>query len=423
MDGWCDTNGSMTDPVPIRPVSVDEFSAYLTVGEHAFNSTAPRQAIEDHERRVFEPDRSLAALDGDTIVGTAAAYSYQLSVPGGMLGCAGVTMVAVLPSHRRRGILSAIMVRQLADIAAGTEPIAALFSSESSIYGRFGYGCASADLSFTLKHGEGKLRSAATGDGRPRLSICDPAEVRGDLAKLYEAALVRPGMPARDERWWDAQLNDVEAFRHGMGPQRCLLAADDSGPRGYALYAAKSSWGDDGIPVGELSVNELIAADPQAAAALWADLLNRDLVGVVHARQRPVDDPLLSMLVDRRRARSYLTDGLWIRLINLPVALAGRQYASPLDLVLEVTDDLLPANSGRWRLAASQFGWPVSCERTTAAADIRLQVQVLGAAYLGGTRLSELAGAGQLSELTPGAVARLSAAMWWDPAPWCPAIF
>jgi predicted acetyltransferase len=333
-----------------------------------------------------------------------------------------VTLVAVLPSHRRRGILSALMTRQLADIAAGTEPIAALFSSESSIYGRFGYGCASADLSFTIKHGEGKLRQPAGSSDRLRLSICEPAEVKPELAKLYEAATSRPGMPARDDRWWDNRLEDVEAFRHGMGPKRCLLVSDDSGPRGYALYAAKSSWGDDGIPNGELAVRELIAADPQAAAALWSDLLNRDLIGVVQVWQRPVDDPLLSLLADRRRARSFMTDGLWIRLVDLPAALAKRQYSSQVDLVLEVTDDLLPANAGRWRLSASQFG-PVTCERSSAAADISLPVHVLSAGYLGGTRLTELAGAGQLTELTQGAVARLSAAMWWDPAPWCPVIF
>ncbi len=413
----------MTDPFPIRPVGAGEFGAFLIPGEHAFHGTSPPSAIEEHERQVFEPDRSLAAFDGDTIVGTAAAFSYQLSVPGAMAGCAGVTMVSVLPSHRRRGILSSLMARQLADIAAGDEPIAALFSSESSIYGRYGYGCATADLSFTLRHGEGKLRMPAAAGGALRLSICEPGEVRPELAKLYEAASSRPGMPARDDRWWDNRLDDPEVFRHGMGPQRCLLAADAEGPRGYALYASRSSWGEDGIPKGELTVSELIAADPQAAAALWADLLNRDLIGVLHARQRPVDDPLLSLLADRRRARSSLTDGLWIRLVDLPAALTGRQYASPLDLVLEVTDELLPANAGRWRLAASQFGWPVRCERSTAAADIALPVQALGAAYLGGTRLTELAGAGQLTELTAGAVARLSAAMWWDPAPWCPAIF
>jgi predicted acetyltransferase len=412
----------MTDAFPIRPVSIDEFSAFMTVDQHAFNSTHPPEAFEDIERRVFEPDRSLAAFDGGTIVGTAAAYTYQLSVPGGMVGCAGVTLVAVLPSHRRRGILSALMDRQLSDIAAGTEPIAALFSSESSIYGRFGYGCASADLNFTIKHGEGKLRWPAGRDSRLRVSICEPGQARPDLAKLYEAVTSRPGMPARDDRWWDNRLADPEPFRRGMGPLRCLLAADDAGPRGYALYAAKASWDDGGIPNGELSVRELIAADPQAAAALWADLLNRDLIGVVQVWQRPVDDPLLSMLADRRRARSYLTDGLWIRLIDLPSALAKRQYSSQLDLVLEVTDELLPANSGRWRLAASQFG-PVSCEPTSAAADVAMPVQALGAAYLGGTRLTELAGAGQLTELTSGAVARLSAAMYWDPAPWCPVIF
>ena len=235
----------------------------------------------------------------------------------------------------------------------------------------------------------------------------------------------QPGMIARDGRWWQAILDDPEFVRRGMSPQKCLLAADASGPRGYALYRTRPDWDEDGLPYGGLSVRELIAADAAAAAALWADLLTRDLIGEVVARQRPVDDPLLELLADRRRARASVSDGLWIRLTDVGAALGQRRYSCAADVVIEVTDGLLPANAGRWRLQCPgpADGGAASCERTTAAADIVLPVAALGAGYLGGTRLGALAAAGLVSERKHGTLARLSAALYSDPAPWCPSGF
>jgi predicted acetyltransferase len=421
----------MAEHYPLRPITPDEFDAYDAVAAQAFNETARPAAAIEQELMIFEFDRSLAAFDGDAIAGTAAAYSFQLTVPGGIADAAGVSFVGVLPSHRRRGILSAMMRHQLGDIANRGEAIAALFASESGIYGRYGYGCASEQLRLAIRRGEGTLGPAvadraATQHGPVRLRAARPAVLRTELAKVFEAtAPHRPGTMARDDRWWQCLLADPEADRSGMGPLTCLLADDDSGPRGYALYRTKGDWTDDGLPSGSLLVRELITADAAATAALWTDLLTRDLIGEVIARQRPVDDPLLDMLADRRRARAYLTDGLWIRLIDVPAALRKRRYSCAADVVIEVTDELLPANAGRWRLQCpgGTGGGAPGCERTTAAADIELPVAALGAAYLGGTRLGALAAAGHVTERTSGALAKLSAAMYADPAPWCPSIF
>jgi predicted acetyltransferase len=427
----------MAERYPLRPITPDEFGAYCEVPAQAFNDTEfPAEGIEQ-ERVVFEFDRSIAAFDGDAIVGTAAAYSFQLTVPGGIAGAGGVTFVSVLPTHRRRGILSAMMRHQLADIAARGEAIAALFASESAIYGRYGYGAASTELQLTVRRGESALRpdmadgagtgsGPGTGGGAVRLRDGRPAELRTELAKVYDSAVPhRPGMMARDERWWQNLLADPEFRRQGMSPQKCLLAGDESGPRGYALYRTKPDWGDDGLPFGRLWIDELMATDAPATAALWTDLLTRDLIGEVVARKRPVDDPLLEMLADRRRARPQLSDGLWIRLTDVPAALRQRRYSSAADVVIEVTDELLPANAGRWRLQCpgpGDGGTP-SCERTRSAADIVLPVAALGAGYLGGTRLGALAAAGLVTERKHGAVARLSAAIFSDPAPWCPSMF
>jgi predicted acetyltransferase len=414
----------MSSSYPIRPVAMSELQQFIRVGEHAFNSAWPTEEFAAWERLTFEPERTLAAFDGDEIIGTTMIMSFDLTVPGGEVGAAGVTSVAVLPSHRRRGVLSSLMKTQLADISAGPEPVAALFASESVIYGRYGYGVATNHLSFEIRRGEGLLELPAN---PPTLRIAEPKSAVDSLKQIYDAVRkTRPGMLTRSNGYWQSMLADPDFIRDGNTVTRCVLAEDDSGTRGYALYTARPNWGSDGIPTQALNVRELFAIDHDATVTLWADMLSRDLVSEVNVRSRPLDDPLQYQLADPRRIRpSYTIDGLWIRLIDLPTALTRRSYSCDVDLVIDVADERLPANSGRWRLRAGGLGdegKPV-CERTTAEPDLALPVTVLGAGYLGGTRLGGLAAAGQITELRPGAVAALSAAMWWDPAPWAPTHF
>jgi predicted acetyltransferase len=420
----------MADPYPIRPISASEFTAYRAVDEHAFHTGPPRAAELPLIARLFEADRSLAAFDpalpaSAGPVGIAGAYSFRMSVPGGVLPTAGVSYVAVLPTYRRRGILRSLMRRQLADIAARGEPIAALWASETPLYWRYGYGRATTQASFRFGRGEGALSALAPADAALRLRIVEPTAAATELAKVYDTVLQnQPGFFTRNDAWWDRLLNDPEEDRQGFSPQRCVLAEDDSGPRGYALYSGKSRWEDDTfLPDSVLSVKELVAADPAAGAALWRDLLSRDLLSEITARLRPADDPVLYQLLDPRRARLQVHDGLWVRIIDLPAALTRRAYSCPVDVVLEVTDELLPDNAGRWWLRADGPAGGVTCERTDEPADIALDVRELGAAYLGGTRLGTLAAAGLVTRSRPGTLAPLSAAMSWDPAPWCPRIF
>jgi predicted acetyltransferase len=424
--------GGADRPYPIRPIGPDEFDRFELVDQHGFHggpmSESDRRKVLDR----FEYDRSLAAFDGDTPVGVTAIYSFQLTVPGQeVLPAAGVTWVSVLPTHRRRGVLSSMMRRQLNDIRERGEPLAVLWASEAGIYSRFGYGRASWHLGFTFHRGEGMLAKTVTADPALVLRLIDPAAARAELAKVYDAVLPsRPGLFARSEAWWERTIHDPAEDRHGASPLRCLLAEDDSGPRGYALYSGLGQPDSAAfLPAGILTVRELMAVDPAASAALWTDLLGRDLTSEFRAFLRPVDDPLLTQLADPRRARPQLADGLWVRIIDVAGALAGRRYSCPVDVVLEVRDDLMPANAGRWRLTTTASasdagrGLAASCVRVTSAADVALDITQLGAAYLGGTRLGALAEAGLVAELRPGAWRQLSAAMTWDPAPWCPTIF
>jgi predicted acetyltransferase len=413
---------------PIRPVSPEEFDEFYRLAMHAFHGSPLSEADKDLVLARLEFDRTLAAFDGQDPVGSAAVYSFQLSVPGHRtLPAAGVTWVSVLPSHRRRGVLSSMMARQLADVRDCGEPLAVLWASETPIYPRYGYGCAMWHAEFTVHRGEGALAATAPAEGRPRLRITDPQAALPELAKVYDAVLPsRPGFIARNEVSWRSAIYDPADERHGASPLHCVLAEDDDGPRGYALYSGLDRWDEQtSLPNGVLRVREMMAADPAASAALWSDLLSRDLTGEFHIRRRPVDDPLLYLLADRRRARPRLMDALWVRITDVPGALAGRGYSAPVDVVIDVRDRLIPANAGRWRLSAAGVTAAgvtatASCVPATAAADVALDVSELGAAYLGGTRLGALAEAGLVTELRQGAVRQLSAAMSWDPAPWCP---
>jgi predicted acetyltransferase len=426
---------SASSPYPIRPIEEDEFDSFMEVDEHAFHgsphSESGRRMVLDR----FEFDRTLAAFDGPTPVGVTMCFSFQLSVPGQkVLPAAGVTFVAVLPTHRRRGVLSSMMHRQLADVRDRGEPLAVLWASESVIYSRYGYGRASWYLGFTLRRGEGTLAKTATPGSSPqdsglRLRLADPQAALPELAKVYDAVLPsRPGFFWRNDAWWRRAIYDPAEEREGAGPLRCLLAEDGNGSRGYALYSGVDHWAEF-LPENVLTVRELMAVDPAANATLWADLLSRDLTSEFRVQRRPVDDPLLYQLADPRRARPLLNDALWARIVDVPAALAGRRYSCPVNMVIEVRDEILPSNAGRWRLTTTSegsgggSGLAASCVPATSAADLALDVTELGAAYLGGTKLGALAGAGLVAELRPGAARQLSAAMSWDPAPWCPLVF
>jgi predicted acetyltransferase len=406
--------------ISLRPVTADEFRRFLDVTERAFGSDV-REGDVEHELRVFEFDRSLAAFDGDDLVATASIYSLDLTVPGGTLPVAGITFVGVLPSHRRRGILNSIMERQLAEIHdAGREPIAALWASEASIYGRYGYGPAARSLTITVDRSARALRADAPATiGRLRVGIAE--DNRKAMEQVYDATRRdRPGFFTRDERWWSLRLDDPENRRHGMSTLSSIVVETDEGPAGYALYRTRLKFTDGSLPDGRVEVSEIVSADAAAHSTLWRTLLDLDLMTSTTARVA-ADDPLLHLLADPRRARPLQTDNLWVRPVDVAGALSARRYAVPVDVVLDVRDDRCPWNTGRWRVSGDPSG--ATCEPTIDAADLTLGVEALGAVYLGGTSLSGLAVAGRVEEQTPGAVAAASAAFGWPREPFCPMVF
>jgi predicted acetyltransferase len=385
----------------------------------AFGASLPTDEELAASMEITEFDRTLAFFDGPEIVATAGIFSYEMTVPGGTLRCGGVTRVSVLSTHRRRGLLTAMMRRQLDDMHERGEPLAALYASEAPIYGRFGYGLSTYQAAVEIDRSHADFASKVPSNGR--LSMVDvPTAVRAFARVWDQARRNQPGMLALDERWMRNQLADLELHREGASPHYRVLYQTDENPSGLALYRLKLAWDASG-PNGTLRLEWLIATTPDAYAALWRHVLEVDLMARVSAEMRPVDEPLRFLLADSRQPKTRIEDGLWLRLVDVAAGLTGRRYAVEGRLVLHLHDALCPWNDGRVELSGGPSH--ADCRRSEANPDLELSVADLAALYLGGNRFRTLFEAGRVQELRPGAIARADAMFATDRAPWCPSHF
>ena len=400
--------------VEVRPCRPEEFSAGLSPIFHYFGR-APTEEAAENIGRLLPADRLHAAWEDGAVVGAAGAFPFELTVPGGRVRAAGVTLVGVLPTHRRRGVLRGMMRAQLDDVHERGELVAYLWASENQIYTRYGYGVASLQ-------GEIDVPRAHAAFGEPlerrgRIRLLDKDEATKALPPIHErVAAATPGMFRRSADWWDGRLlSDPEWLRRGRGEMQRALLELDGEPAGYALYRLNLSFGR-GSSTGEVVVVEALGLSPQAVAEIWRFLLDVDWMDRIKASLLPADHPLLLLLADPRRLRFTLVDGIMVRLVDVGAALAARSYAGEGGVVAEVRDAFCPWNEGRWRLGPD-------AERTNAEPELRLDVAGLGSAYLGGFTFAELARAGRVEELADGAVARADELFRVDRAPWCPEIF
>ncbi|WP_217145458.1 GNAT family N-acetyltransferase [Streptomyces sp. AC627_RSS907] len=402
----------------LRVLRRDEWSEWYGTLVRAF-SGVPESAEElELYEALTEVDRSLGVWDAGECVGTTGSFGFGMTVPGGAeVPTAGVTMVGVAATHRRRGVLTSMMRRQLDDVRSWGEPLAVLTASEPAIYGRFGYGVASFQLNAEIDTSRVRL-SVPDGTDDVRLRYAAPADVLDACEAVYERLVPgRPGMLARRPGWERLGLLDPESGRDGASPLQCVVARRDGAVTGYARFRVRPGWGPAG-PEGAVVLSELAGLDAATEAALWRFLFDIDLTTTLTVRGRPVDEAWQHQVSDIRRCRPTLRDSLHVRLVDVGAALAARTYQVPVDVVFEVEDDFCPWNAGRWRLSGDAKG--ASCERTSDAADLALSVRELGAAYLGGVSLASLGAAGRVREVRPGALAEASVGFGSDVAPWLP---
>jgi len=402
----------------IRPVAPEEVPEFFRANALAFSDEWIPAELE-LEQTLMEPERMVTAEADGELVGTGGAFSFEMTVPGASTATAGVTWIGVVPTHRRQGILTALMAHIHQDARRRGEPLAALWAAESLIYPRFGYGLAARDQEFEIERGR-----TAWLQGKPlqgRLRLVDAAAAQMQFQPVFERECRRrPGMIPRSEGWWRLRLLDIPDRRGGNSPMFHVVYEGASGVEGYVAYRVKH---DHGHPLssGLVKVHELMATTEDAARALWTYCFNIDLTVAIQAGHRPLDDPLPWMLADYRRLQAHTRDALWLRLIDVDTALSSRRYSTDGALVFDVTDSSCPWNAGRHRLEAGQGVG--SCAPTDDEADIRLDVQDLGAAYLGDVELTLLGEAGRVEELRPGALNRADAMFRWRPLPWCPSVF
>jgi predicted acetyltransferase len=399
--------------IEIRNPSAEDLRAAMEATHVSFAEALSDEHFERH-RKMLELNRFYAAYDGALPVGTAADFAFRLTVPGGELAAGGVTWVGVMPSHRRRGILRQLMRRELDDIHERGEPLAILWASEAAIYGRFGYGIAAPTAQMAADKARFMLRDDRAPEGRVRIVQLD--EALEPCMHVYDA--VRPTIPgftARSaELWTTFRLADPEDWRRGASPKYCAVVELDGAPAAYALYRIKQDW-QHGFSQSEVRLVETLASSPTAERELWRFIFGIDLIARVDGRIDPAS-PLFLMVVDPRSLHLRVSEGLWLRLVDVEAALAGRSYAADGEVVLEVRDEFCPWNEGRYRVGSR-------LERTQDAADLELDVADLASVYLGAFTFSRLAAAERVRELKEGAIARADALFHTARPPYCPEDF
>jgi len=402
--------------IELRPVTDDEFREYVRGLELGFGFQADPENVDDI-RSTTEFDRTIGVFERGTMVATAGAYSFELTLPGGTTApAAGVTAVTVRGTHRRRGLLTAMMDHQLDDVADRGEPMALLTASEGSIYQRFGYGPASFECRWSIPTEGTSLRQPSAAPGS--LRVVSRAEAVPILPAIYERCRrAIPGAVTRSEAWWTRWFKDPEWARDGGSGRFYVLHESVEGtPDGFLAYRQKRSW-QHGNPAGTLVVDQLYGEDPEVEAALWQYAIDHDLMHTVLAPERPVDESIRWRLADVRRLQcEQMVEALWVRPLDIPATLAARRYGAADGLVLELRDTFRPANAGRYLLDGSPEG--AEAARTDRAADLTLDVADLGSIYLGGVAPSTLARAGRIDEHTPGALRRADHLFSSSPLPW-----
>jgi predicted acetyltransferase len=351
-------------------------------------------------RSLMPSDSSVLACDGAEVVGMAHYLDLRLTVPGGaVLPVAGVTIVAVAPTHRRHGVLRAMYTELHDRIADARYPIAGLTASEGGIYGRFGYGPATTEQEFSVDRRFARFRDDAPDPGGVRM--VKPADHRDELAEIYERWRLRtPGGLVRPQALWDELLADRECVRRSGTEWFAFLHPD-----GYAMYRV---FGDDPMIV---RVGEFTAATTDAHVALCRALLGLDLMEKVVIGTHPAD-PLPYLLTDHRVARlTHYEDDLWLRIMDIPTALEARTYQADGSAVVEVSDGFR-SDGGRFALQIRDGR--AQCTPTNAPADIHMDFDVLGSLYLGAHPASAFAAANRLQCNDSRLVQRLDAAFVSD---------
>ncbi len=405
------------DVVTLDPDS-DLFAAWYRARALVYLSPRPDDAAVEHGRRRMRGHRLVAAVDGPEVVGSYRSWDTNVTAPGGATvpGCA-VSSVAVLPTHRRRGLLTRMINEDLALARDRGVPVAILIAAEAPIYGRYGFGPATETSRWTVDARTARIAPGVPTGGTVR--VVEEAQLRALAPAVFEAAR-RPGELDHPDLRWDREFG-LDGSEPGRVARTCLLHVDGGTPDGYVTFRAEEAWSDR-VYASVLHVEQFRAVTDEAYAGLWAVLVDVDTVARVEAVELAVDEPLPWLLADRRAARQVSrNDFQWSRLLDPAAALSARRYEAPGAVVVEVADpDGWAAGTFLVEADATGAGW---CTRTTRSPELTTGVSVLSSAWLGANTLPAATVAGLVDEHVPGAAARLARLLATSRAPWTPTWF
>lgn len=394
--------------------NTDDVRAAIAPIWHYFGHAPTDEAVLDFAQ-LMTPERILAACDGDSAVGGCGSFPFRLTTPGGHVRAAGLSMVGVQPTHRRKGILSSLIKRVLADCRTRDEPVAYLWASEERIYGRFGFGLTALSADIEVSRDHTQFLTVPTSGSRARKVALDAAI--DPLSRIYDRVVeITPGAFARSLDWWRLKvLTDPAWQRRGSGEKQCVVIDIDGEPAAYALYRIVMNI-ERGVPTGGVDVLETAAISPPATAAIWRFLLDMDWTSWIKGSYLPLDHPLVLLAAEPRRLKFRQRDGAWLRLVDVAKALSARAYG-PGEVVIEIDDALCPDNAGRWVVRAGDV------KRTERSPDLRCNIDALACAYLGGFSWRQLVTSSRAFAQTDDAVTRADRVFETRGAPWCPEIF
>ncbi len=382
------------ESIAFRPVTDEEYPAFARALVEGFSNDLPDDELADLIKSTLPTERTLAAFEGDEIVGTFGGYAFDLTVPGGHIPMEGTTVVTVFPTHRRMGLMNEMMRLHLDNAVDNAYAVAGLWASQSSIYGRYGYGVATHSETVSMESRDITIRPTIELDRVRRISAEDAATV---LPPVFDVALAEtPGMYARTPEWWKAEvLHDADWRKRGRTSSRIVVHDGPDGPDGYAIYRQKGGEGDDDHADGTVHVVEFISTTDRAHAALWSYLTNVDGCPNVRSWNMRIGDPLAAMIDEPRRIRLQSRfDALWILILDVVAALEARTYEEDGEMRFSVAGSFRSDVEGSYLLSIDKgIG---SCVRIDGPADLEIDIDVLGALYLGGGDAHAYAAAGRI---------------------------
>jgi len=402
----------------IRQVDEGDLESFALVLQSAFDISSQEAAtLMDRLEGNAPLRRTLAAFAGSELVGTLGCYPFELTVPGGTLPMAGTAVVSVDPQHRRKGVMHALMRSHLDDIRETGDPLAGLWASDATLYGRYGYGPATDAMVLHLDSREADFRTNEA--GLPARSI-EFGEAQSVLPAVYDRIRRdRPGLIRRADVWWrlgmfaDAARGSSQDFSrrfavHGIG--ECI--------DGYVAYSLRPESVDRSEA--HVKIVEIMAETPESYMALWKFVTHVEEFPIVEYSNLPVDDELRWLLVDPRSALSSTRDALWLRILDVEQALAGRAYGEHGTLSIRIMDPVYEDNSGTYLLDLS--GDVALCVRSGGVAEISMDIDVLSSIYLGGRAVAPFVRAGRI-RCSPEVARKADRFFKWHRAPWCPESF